>query len=243
MRLRRLALGLSLAFSSVALLAGCAGTATPLATPTATPSWDTAQHAWIKEQPRPETVDVAVLGDSYTSGSPQDTREWPAIVSSDLHIVIQNLAVGGTGLVAVNPQLPGSTPFVGRAKLISPRARVVLVFGSRNDAGFSAATCKAAALRTFRAVRSVNRSAALVVVSAAWVNGNPPKSILDTRDGVREAARAVGAEYIDPIQQGWFGQGVPGLIGADGVHPTNAGHRLLAEKMEAILQPILATGG
>jgi len=39
-----------------------------------------------------------------------------------------------------------------------------------------------------------------------------------------------GAAFVDPIAEGWF-VGRPDLIGADGVHPTDAGHLYMAERI------------
>ncbi|HEX3545697.1 MAG TPA: SGNH/GDSL hydrolase family protein, partial [Mycobacterium sp.] len=47
-------------------------------------------------------------------------------------------------------------------------------------------------------------------------------------------AGVAGAVFIDPIAAGWF-VGRPGLIGADGVHPTDAGHALMAEKIAPLI--------
>ena len=42
--------------------------------------------------------------------------------------------------------------------------------------------------------------------------------------------RLAGAAFVDPIAERWF-VGQPGLIGADGVHPTDAGHEYMADKI------------
>ena len=42
-------------------------------------------------------------------------------------------------------------------------------------------------------------------------------------------------EFVDPLAEGWF-VGRPDLIGADGVHPNDAGHAYLAEKIAPLIR-------
>ncbi len=47
-----------------------------------------------------------------------------------------------------------------------------------------------------------------------------------------------GATFVDPIAARWFVDR-PGLIGADGVHPTDAGHAYMAEKLAPLISAAL----
>ncbi|HEU4674022.1 MAG TPA: hypothetical protein VFS32_14115, partial [Candidatus Limnocylindrales bacterium] len=49
------------------------------------------------------------------------------------------------------------------------------------------------------------------------------------RDALRREASSVGAVFIDPIAGGWLAGSSIRYIGPDGLHPTNAGHRHLAQ--------------
>ena len=51
-------------------------------------------------------------------------------------------------------------------------------------------------------------------------------------------AHAVGAEFVDPIADRWFVDR-PDLIGADGVHPTDAGHAYMADKIVPLVSALL----
>lgn len=42
------------------------------------------------------------------------------------------------------------------------------------------------------------------------------------------------ATFVDPITEGWFTD-QPGLIGADGITPTAAGHSYLAAKIAPLI--------
>ncbi len=87
---------------------------------------------------------------------------------------------------------------------------------------------QAAAEEAYRSVQAENAEAPLLVIGPPWVDGSPPASQLRNRDAVRAAAATVGAIFVDPLAEGWFADR-PELIGADGVHPTDEGHRYMAD--------------
>jgi lysophospholipase L1-like esterase len=45
---------------------------------------------------------------------------------------------------------------------------------------------------------------------------------------------ASGARFVDPLAERWF-VGRPDLIAVDGVHPTDTGHRYLAERIAGLI--------
>ena len=57
-----------------------------------------------------------------------------------------------------------------------------------------------------------------------------PPAVLRIRDALRAQAVSHGATFYDPLIAGWF-FGTPWLIGHDGVHPTDAGHAFLADRI------------
>ena len=58
--------------------------------------------------------------------------------------------------------------------------------------------------------------------------------MLKIRDSLRDQAAQIGAAFIDPIADGWF-VGRPDLIGQDGVHPNDAGHAYMADKIAPLI--------
>lgn len=52
-------------------------------------------------------------------------------------------------------------------------------------------------------------------------------------------AQLAGATFVDPIAARWF-VSRPDLIGADGVHPTDAGHAYMAGKIAPLIGTQLA---
>lgn len=183
------------------------------------------------------TTPVAIIGDSFTTGTAQGgtgAANWASVVGGPRNWAITPTAVGGTGYVAT---VPGSQPYaaaqLGAALAAAPR--LVIVEGSRNDAGTAPARVGAAATDLYRRIRGGAPQARLVVIGPVWSDGDAPAPVLAVRDAVRTAALAAGAQWIDPIADGWFARPA-GLIGADRIHPTDAGHRLMAERVDAALR-------
>lgn len=189
------------------------------------------------------TTVVAVLGDSYVGGSEMNTSEktlwWTQLALRDKFIV-QNLGVGGTGYVN-GSEKPVPVDFTQRGDKVAPAATVVIVFGSRNDtpAMSNPAQVKTAAAKTYSLIHKAAPNAVLVVVGPPWTDSNAPSWIKADRDAVHAAAAADGATWVDPIAQNWFPTG-SGLIGSDGVHPTDKGHAVIADKMQAVVQKAIA---
>ena len=46
----------------------------------------------------------------------------------------------------------------------------------------------------------------------------------------------IGAVFVDPLAEGWFSGASHRLIGSDGLHPTDAGHRFIAKHVLAALE-------
>jgi lysophospholipase L1-like esterase len=55
---------------------------------------------------------------------------------------------------------------------------------------------------------------------------------------VSAAAAAAGATFVDPLADRWF-VGHPELIGADHVHPTDAGHAYMAGLIRPAIEKAL----
>ena len=63
--------------------------------------------------------------------------------------------------------------------------------------------------------------------------------MLRIRDALKYQAGVAGATFVDPIAAGWF-VGRPDLIGKDGVHPTDAGHAYMADKIAPLIRAQLS---
>jgi lysophospholipase L1-like esterase len=79
----------------------------------------------------------------------------------------------------------------------------------------------------------------LLVIGPPWTDSDPPLDVLYIRDILSFEANEAGATFIDPISEGWF-VGRPDLIGPDGVHPNDAGHAYMAEKIAPLIHAQLS---
>ncbi len=176
------------------------------------------------------------LGDSYTTGwngSGFGTHGWPSIVSSTFRWKDVNLAVAGTGYL--NPGWTG-TPISSRVSAaIDQNPDVVIVAAGHNDSKWSAAVTGRAADDVLDRLRRALPGARLVIVGPVWPGGRAPARCLLLRNHLRARAQAIGATFVDPIGERWFAGSRIKLIGPDGIHPTDAGHRYMAERILADL--------
>jgi lysophospholipase L1-like esterase len=111
----------------------------------------------------------------------------------------------------------------------------VVVAAGHNDFNWSRSATAAAADHAIMRIHRSLPHALLVVVGPIWQSGRPPASLVALRDHLRRVAATVGALFIDPIAERWFAGSRHGLIGADGIHPTDRGHRFMASRILADL--------
>lgn len=187
---------------------------------------------------------VAVISDSYTTGGDQGglgakgwtTRAWQMLAQQGIPTTADVGAEGGAGY--------GTRGNHGRvfedltAATVNPDDTLVLFFGSRNDMNVNPAQLSILVYGTFQLARRIAPSAKLLVIGPAWPTANPPGEVLRIRDTLGYQAGLAGATFVDPIAAAWF-VGRPELIGADGVHPTDAGHAYMAEKIAPLIRAAL----
>jgi lysophospholipase L1-like esterase len=120
------------------------------------------------------------------------------------------------------------------ARAVHPDDVLVVFFGSRNDQDVDPEQLSQSIRDTFGLARGVAPSARLLVIGPPWPSADVPDPMLRVRDILDIEARVAGVEFVDPIADRWF-VGRPGLIGSDGVHPTDAGHAYMADKIEPLI--------
>jgi len=234
LNVRRLAWAL---LAIVALIAGCGG-ASPM--PTSTP-----ERATLTRVPEAGVDYVAIIGDSYTSGSPiggHGPHSWPALVAAKLkeqHIDMDPVvgAVGASGYVAPGHKRAGT--FLDQVhRTVGTNDKLVVLFGSRNDATVPADQLTPAVHTTLAKAKQMAPNAKFLVISPIWPDAHPSGGILQARDILRAEAAAIGATFVDPIAEAWFWDR-PDLIGADGKHPTNDGHVYMADRIAPVMAQLL----
>jgi len=184
---------------------------------------------------------VAVIGDSYTTGTDEGgegpkswtARAWQTLAQRGVRVGADVAAEGKAGYVV--PGDHGSVFEDLTARAVKPDDALVVFFGSRNDQGVDPGLLAEKASDTFLMARQFAPTARFLVIGPPWPTADVPESVLQIRDALSDRARAAGAAFVDPIGDGWFVDR-PDLIGADGVHPNDAGHEYLADKIAPLIR-------
>lgn len=188
---------------------------------------------------------VAVIGDSYTTGTDEGglgprcwtTRAWRLLAQRGLRITADVAAEGRAGYGVRGDHGSVFTDLTARA--VQPGDAMVVFFGSRNDQGVDRELLAASARDAFHLAHRMAPSAKLLVIGPPWPTAEVPDAVLAVRDVLAAAAGSVGAVFADPIADRWFVDR-PGLIGSDGVHPNDAGHEYLADRIAPLVGAQLA---
>ena len=187
------------------------------------------------------TNHVAVVGDSYTTGTDEGglgprawtDLAWHTLASRGVRVAADVAAEGRAGYGVRGDHGSIFQDLTGRA--VKPADGLVVFFGSRNDEGVDPGLLAGKARDTFDLARALAPSARFLVIGPPWPTADVPWQVLEVRDVLNGAARAAGATFIDPIGDRWFVDR-PDLIGPDGVHPNDAGHQYLADKIAPLIR-------
>ena len=183
-----------------------------------------------------EQVPIAVIGDSFTSGSPEDSGEsarWPALVTGEDYS-FETYDVSGTGYAATWETPAGPSNYVTRVdEMPADGIDHVVFFGSINDGAFGYEATRAGAEAAFENAREKWPDADVLVIGPASPIWPVPEVYFSARDATRDAAAAAGLPFVDPIDAQWF-EGTTGLIGTDGIHPNDRGHAYLADRLREV---------
>ena len=183
---------------------------------------------------------VAVIGDSYTAGSDEGgngpegwtPRVWRDLTEHGIAVSPTVAAEGGAGYCTRGNRGGVFEDLTVRA--VKPDDALVVFVGSRNDMQVEPTRLSVAMYGTLRLARQIARSAELLVIGPPWPTADPPPEVLRIRDVLSYQADLAGATFVDPIAARWFA-GRPELIGKDGVHPTDAGHAYMAERIAPLI--------
>lgn len=193
------------------------------------------------------SVRIAVIGDSYTTGSSEGgngsrawtEQAWKLLARRGVDIKADVAAEGGAGYG--QPGNRGSIFQDLTARAVHRNDQLVVFFGSRNDQPVDPKQFPEMAAYTFHLAHFTAPDAKVLVIGPPWPTATPPAAVMAIRDSLRSQAAAIGATFVDPIDAGWF-VGRPDLIGHDGVHPTDAGHAYMAEKIAPLIYSQLTIG-
>lgn len=190
---------------------------------------------------------VAVIGDSYTTGGAEGglgDKSWPAqawqlLARQGVATAADVGAEGGAGYGTRGDH--GSLFEDLTAATVKPDDRLVVFFGSRNDQPVNLTQLSILAYGTFQLARRIAPTARFIVIGPPWPTADPPAAVLGIRDVLEYQSGIADATFVDPLSEGWL-VGMPELIGADGIHPTDAGHAYLAAKIAPLIGAHLPRG-
>lgn len=181
-------------------------------------------------------VRIEIIGDSYTDGSSEGGKGnngWPRLVeeklrAENLDFKIRTTGLGGSGYLSEGTK---KRTFLSPATRISGDTDVVVIFGGLNDAIYAGSSVRKASARVYAAVAERAPKATLIVVGGQYPTPRPTAEYQNVRSAIKESAKSNGSTFIDPIS--WFDDKF--LIGKDGIHPTDAGHKLIAENLFPVI--------
>ncbi|MFE4834865.1 SGNH/GDSL hydrolase family protein [Arthrobacter sp. NPDC056691] len=216
--------------AGIALSAGCAQTPPPVSGKVQEYYDENIANAKATLAPAAAPAQkVVFLGDSYTFGSGASSMQlrWSSIVARNLSWGEINIGVGDTGYSNPGTNAGGTTYDERVAKVVASKPAIVVVSGGRYDVvQRDAQVLVNAVATTFKDIRRALPKARIVALSPVWDASAPPAELAAVAEDVRSAVGSVGGTYIDvgqPLMQH------PEAISADGVHPNDAGHKLLAD--------------
>lgn len=194
---------------------------------------------------------IVVFGDSLTAGSAEGgvgkrgwtELAWDQLRTEGVDILPEVSGRGGSGYAKRGAA--GTTIQEEAARLVTPDDDVIVFFGGSND--FGETNASEAIRETLTKARATAPDAKIVVVGPILPTEIDPTpenqfafdNLMGIRDDLRDEATRIGATFVDPIEQRWFVDS-PELIGGDNVHPTDAGHVFMYERLIPAIRAALA---
>jgi len=182
---------------------------------------------------------VAILGDPYSGGldvGGTNDANWTKLIAASLAAAGKPISLSvftDSSAGYVKPIGGAGTALAQRvSQIVKPDDRVVVVFPSSSDSEQSRDAVRSAA---HAQIKSTAPGATLIVVGQSWTSDRPPSNVTGLRDTLRAEAAAAGAVFVDPLTDKWFVNDTGKLVGSDGVHLTDQGHKYLQPRITAAL--------
>jgi lysophospholipase L1-like esterase len=175
---------------------------------------------------------AAFIGDSYTAGFASSTpeRRWTSLVAKKEGWRELNFGEAGSGYIT---QGFGGTSYLGRVdKVIAAHPDIVFVAGGQNDINTNG-DIVAAVQATLLRLREGLPDAKMYVLGPTWTAAQPAPRLLEIQTAAQEAATAVHARFIPALD---VLAGRTDLIAPDNIHPNDAGHQAIADRVIAALR-------
>jgi lysophospholipase L1-like esterase len=215
--------------------AGCGGTARKAR----------ADSSPTKPQSRRAPV-VMFLGDSYTTGRLGQVPELTYAADTARTLGWQVILGGyrGTGFVAEGHVHKNFADLFTEQLAWRPAPDLVIVSGGHNDRHHSPESVAEGARQLLTTIRNTWSGTRLLLMGPMW-GGDPTLEVEDVRDALVGVASEQHIPFVDPLRERWItgdrvqGTGnAPKYILQDGVHPTTAGARYIADRFVADLRAL-----
>ena len=179
---------------------------------------------------------MVVVGASFTAGAGASSVEesWAYQLGALMGWRVVVRAAPGVGFV--NPGLADRGPIfkeLAAAGLARLDPQLVVLQAGHDDAGYPTGAVSAGVRASLRAIEVAVPTARIVLISAFVRGVTPTSSMVATDRAIAAAARAEdpSAVVLSPLAQHWRFPTV-----ADGLHPSPAGHRWIADRVAAALE-------
>jgi lysophospholipase L1-like esterase len=183
----------------------------------------------------PEPLRVAVIGDSFTGGSPEGGTDfrtnWTGYLvptMRDAGVTAEVFRHGASGAGFVNPGKDGKTFAQIVPSMLDGKTDVLILYGGINDAWMPGAD--KGALAAITEARLLSPRIQIVIIGPVHPPGIPD-SIAATHDELLRATKQAGVPFIDPLSERWLQGDEAQYVGKDKVHPTNSGHAILGKRI------------
>ena len=182
---------------------------------------------------------VAFYGDSYTlgTGASSPAKRWSTIICRQRGWNEFNPSVNGLGFVNTRVADTQAAGGVDEPTMIIARHPdiVIITMGLNDNFSYDLAKSQIhdAITSDFAELKQQLPKARFIVVEPFWYTDARPASLGVISGWVRDAAAAIGADYI-PGASRWI-EHHPEWMAADGLHPNDAGYAHMAVEMDAAL--------
>jgi lysophospholipase L1-like esterase len=187
---------------------------------------------------------LAVIGASFAAGvgAHSPSQAWPADLGRSLHWQVRVSADPGAGYISAGAGHRGPlTVLANRLNLAQLRPAVVLIQGGHNDIGQPIARITQNVRNLLDQIHFQTPGTRVGIVTVFATGDHPSHAALVTDQAIVNAARQADPHVMvfDPLTEHWQ---FPRT--RDNLHPTTAGHQLIAARLLADLRAagITATG-
>ena len=178
---------------------------------------------------------VAFYGDSYTlgTGASDPSLRWSSIICAERGWQEFNPSVNGLGFV--NNRATDGEGDLPALVIANDPSIVFITMGLNDNFSYDRAAnqIRLRITEDFTRLATALPDARFIVVEPFWYTDRRPESVEVIIGWVRDAAAAIGADYI-PGASHWI-EGHPEWMASDGLHPNDAGYAAMAGRMDAEL--------